>query len=51
MAGLGWLPGRWQCEALLKGPFGHVSALQVGLGAPRIVSASLFLQILACGMF
>jgi len=35
----------------VTGPFGHVWALQVGLGAPKIVSASLFLQMSAGGMF
>lgn len=51
MAGLRWLPWRWKCEALGTGPFGHVRALQVGLGAPKIVSASHFLQTSACEMF
>jgi len=51
MAGLRWLPWRWKCEALGTGPFGNVKALQVGLGAPKIVSASLSLQMSACGMF
>jgi len=51
MAGLRWLLWRWKCEALGTGPFGNVKALQVGLGAPKIVSASLSLQMSACGMF
>jgi hypothetical protein len=36
---------------LVTGPFGHIRALQVGLGAPKVVSASLFLRMSACEMF
>jgi hypothetical protein len=51
ISGLRRLPWKWKCEALVTGPFGHVRALQVCLGAPKTVSASLFLQMSACGMF